>query len=129
VLIGTIVKSNSHISYMCRVYGKLETERVPDPRQYAFGTFVTLAPIDGSDVRLVGVVRDTLLLNPEYGNLGPRLSSDRELAVFSPDYLNERVSWSTCWCLDGAKESGLGMPSHHSRLRSAPWWRPCRRLR
>ncbi|MDQ2743170.1 MAG: hypothetical protein M3Z66_12870 [Chloroflexota bacterium] len=90
MLIGTIVKSNSHISYMCRVYGKLETERVPDPRQYAFGTFVTLAPIDGSDVRLVGVVRDTLLLNPEYGNLGPRLSSDRELAVFSPDYLNER---------------------------------------
>jgi hypothetical protein len=30
------------------------------------------------------------LLNPEYGNLGPRLSSREDLAVFSPDYLNER---------------------------------------
>jgi hypothetical protein len=36
------------------------------------------------------VVRDTVLLNPDYGNFGPRLSSDRELEVFSPDYLNEK---------------------------------------
>jgi hypothetical protein len=89
VLIGTIVKSNSHISYLCRVYGKLETEEVPGPDQYAFGTFVTLRPDDASPVRLVGVVRDTLLLNPDYGSLGPRLSSARDLEVLSPDYLNE----------------------------------------
>jgi hypothetical protein len=63
---------------------------VPTPVQYSFGTFVTLAPLDDSPLRLVGVVRDTLLLNPEYGNLGPRLSTESELAVFSPDYLNER---------------------------------------
>ncbi len=90
MVIGTIVKSNSHISYMCRVYGKLETDLVPSPEQYAFGTFVSFDPVEGSDVRLVGVVRDTLLLNPDYGNLGPRLSSDADLAVFSPDYLNEK---------------------------------------
>jgi hypothetical protein len=41
-------------------------------------------------VRLVGVVKDTLLVNPEYGNLGPRLSGDQEAAIFSPDYLNEK---------------------------------------
>ncbi len=90
MLIGTIVKSNSHISYLCRVYGKLETARVPAPQQYSFGTFVTVTPVLNSSVTLVGVVRDTLLLNPEYGNFGPRLSSDAELAVFSPDYLNEK---------------------------------------
>jgi hypothetical protein len=89
VLIGTIVKSNSHISYMCRVYGNLETDDVPRPEHYAFGTFVTLTPSEESPVRLVGVVRDTMLLNPDYGNLGPRLSSTDDLAVFSPDYLNE----------------------------------------
>jgi hypothetical protein len=89
VLIGTIVKSNSHISYLCRVYGKLETDDVPRPEQYAFGTFVTLRPDEESAMRLVGVVRDTLLLNPDYGSLGPRLSSTRELEVLSPDYLNE----------------------------------------
>jgi hypothetical protein len=89
VLIGTVVKSNSHISYMCRVYGNLETDDVPRPEQYAFGTFVTLTPSEESPVRLVGVVRDTMLLNPDYGNVGPRLSSKGDLAVFSPDYLNE----------------------------------------
>jgi hypothetical protein len=89
MVIGTIVKSNSHISYLCRVYGKLETDEVPEPEDYAFGTFVTLAPTDDGSIRLVGVVRDTLLLNPDYGHLGPRLSSKQDLAVFSPDYLNE----------------------------------------
>lgn len=89
MLIGTIVKSNSHISYLCRVYGKLETEEIPRPEQYAFGTFVTLRPDEETPVQLVGVVRDTLLLNPDYGNLGPRLSSARDLEVLSPDYLNE----------------------------------------
>lgn len=89
MVIGTIVKSNSHISYLCRVYGKLETDDVPRPEQYAFGTFVTLAPDEDALMRLVGVVRDTVLLNPDYGNVGPRLSSAQDLAVFSPDYLNE----------------------------------------
>jgi hypothetical protein len=90
VLIGSIVKSNSHISYLCRVYGKLETDVVPAPADYAFGTFVTLAPIESGNLRLTGIVRDTILLNPEYGSLGPRLSPERDLAVFSPDYLDER---------------------------------------
>jgi hypothetical protein len=90
VVIGSVVKSTSHISYLCRVFGKLETEVVPHPEDYAFGTFVTLTPLEESSVRLVGVVRDTLLINPDYGNLGPRLSSDEELAVFSPDYLQEK---------------------------------------
>ena len=90
MVIGTIVKSNSHISYMCRVYGKLETDSVPTPDRFAFGTFVSFEPVEGTAIQLVGVIRDTLLLNPDYGNLGPRLSSDEELAVFSPDYLNEK---------------------------------------
>jgi hypothetical protein len=90
MVIGTIVKSNSHVSYFCRVYGRLETESVPGQHEYAFGTFVTLNPTEDGDVRLIGVVRDTVLLNPDYGNLGPRLSSDSELEVFSPDYLNEK---------------------------------------
>lgn len=90
MILGTIVKSNSHISYLCHVLGRLETDAVPPGDAYAFGTFVALAPAANSSVRLIGVVRDTLLLNPEFGNLGPRLSSDRELAVLSPDYLNEK---------------------------------------
>lgn len=90
MILGTIVKSNSHISYLCHVYGRMETDAVPSADAYAFGTFVTVAPVADSSERLIGVVRDTLLLNPEYGNFGPRLSSDRDLAVLSPDYLNEK---------------------------------------
>jgi hypothetical protein len=90
VIIGSIVKSNSHIAYLCRVYGKLEAEIVPRPDDYGFGTFVTLIPVEDGPVQLVGVIRDTLVLNPEYGNVGPRLSSTEELEVFSPDYLNEK---------------------------------------
>jgi hypothetical protein len=90
LVIGTIVQSNSHISYMCRVFGKLETGDTPSPQDYAFGTFVTLRPVEGTDVTLVGVIKDTYLVNPEYGSLGPRLSSEADLEVFSPDYLDEK---------------------------------------
>lgn len=89
MVIGTIVASQSHISYLCRIYGKLETDVPPQPLQYAFGTFVSMQPL-ADEPRLIGVVRDTVLLNPDYGNLGPRLSNEEDLAVLSPDYLNER---------------------------------------
>lgn len=90
MVIGTVVASNSHVSYLCRVYGKLETPRTPAPEGYAFGTFVSLAPVQGTEASPVGVIRDTILVNPEYGHTGPRLSTDDDLAVFSPDYLNEK---------------------------------------
>jgi hypothetical protein len=90
MVIGTIVKSNSHVSYLCRIYGRLETEHVPTPEDYAFGRFVSIRPVEEQGVRLIGVVHDTILLNPEYGNLGPRLSTTSDLRVFSPDYLEER---------------------------------------
>jgi hypothetical protein len=39
----------------------------------------------------VGVIYNSQLINPEYGNYGPRLSTPPELnSVFSPDYLNEQ---------------------------------------
>jgi hypothetical protein len=90
VEIGAIVRSNSHTSYMCRVYGKLDAGEIPPPESFAFGTFVSLQPLEGSDVTLVGVISNTLLVNPDYGGSGPRLSSERELEVFAPDYLEEK---------------------------------------
>jgi hypothetical protein len=33
-----------------------------------------------------------MLFNPDFGRLGPRLSPEPELAVFSPDYLNEKAT-------------------------------------
>src|SRR6266487_6456653 len=43
VLIGKIVKSYSHINYVCQIYGPLEVEVSPNPSDYAFGHFVRVA--------------------------------------------------------------------------------------
>ena len=88
--IGKIVSGGSHVECICQVFGIGESERTPDQTDYGFGTFVG---IECPDVGLlVGVIANTILMNPEFGNLGPRLSTRDELAVFSPDYLAERVT-------------------------------------
>ena len=89
--IGKLVKSNSHTDYICQIYGPGEVEAPPLSHDYAFGTFVRI-PLEESDGHLVGVIYDTVLLNPDFGNLGPRLSPAPDLAVFSPDYLAEKVT-------------------------------------
>ena len=89
--IGKLVKSNTHIDYVCQVYGPGEVETPPVPADYAFGTFVRI-PLEGATGDLIGVIYDTVLLNPDFGNLGPRLSPAPDLAVFSPDYLAEKVA-------------------------------------
>lgn len=88
--IGKIVKSNTHIDYICQIYGAGEIENSPSREDYAFGTFVRVAL--GNSRFLVGLIYDTVLINPDFGRLGPRLSPETELAVFSPDYLNEKAT-------------------------------------
>ncbi len=91
--IGKIVSSNSHIEYVCQVHNRDETDETPRPRDYALGTFVGISCADGDC--LTGIVCNTMLMNPEFGNLGPRLSSREELSVFSPDYLEEYATLLT----------------------------------
>lgn len=86
--IAKIIKSNSHVDYAARVLDSLDTPDPPSVADYRFGQFVKVIT---SGVEVVGVIYNSLLINPEYGNYGPRLSTPRELnAVFSPDYLNEQ---------------------------------------
>jgi hypothetical protein len=116
VELGKIVKSDSHVRYMCQIYAHGEVSAPPRPVDYAFGTFVrvplraaqadsdvaTLAPATplGGDALLplsaqsqwaVGVIYDTYLVNPAFGTLGPRLSNERQVELFSPDYVSERA--------------------------------------
>jgi len=87
MVIGKIVKSNSHIDYLCRVNDVLETPTPPQPSDYPFGQFVKVGEAT------VGIIYDSQLINPDYGNYGPRLTSPPEQnAVFSPDYLNEQAT-------------------------------------
>lgn len=91
MFIGKLVKSNSHTDYICQIHGPGEVESPPDPTDYAFGTFVRI-PLDSTAGHLVGLIYDTQLFNPDFGSLGPRLSPAPDLAVFSPDYLAEKVT-------------------------------------
>lgn len=89
--LGKIVKSNSHTDYVCQIFGVNETDHTPGNHEYAFGTFVRINLNEEEDRYLVGLIYDTVLLNPDFGRMGPRLSSEQDLQFFSPDYLNERA--------------------------------------
>lgn len=86
--IAKIVTSNSHIDYIGRVVDELDTAAPPHFEDYGFGQFVTL-PLE-DETEIIGVIYNSLLVNPEYANYGPRLSPKPELGNFSPDYLNEQ---------------------------------------
>ena len=109
MFIGKIVKSDSHINYVCQIYGPREVEVEPGPPDYAFGRFVRIAvrssQLDNPDTTLdlalgisqepvtyaIGVIYDTILLNPAFGSLGPRLSNETQVELFSPDYISEKA--------------------------------------
>lgn len=87
--IAKIIKSNSHVDYSARVLDSLETPAPPSATDYCFGQFVKIRT--ATPGAAVGVIYNSMLINPEYGNYGPRLSTPPELnTVFSPDYLNEQ---------------------------------------
>ena len=85
--IAKIVKSNSHIDYVGRVIDSLDVSDPPESEDYGFAQFVSL-PLEREEI--VGVIYNSMLLNPDYANFGPRLSPKPELGNFSPDYLNEQ---------------------------------------
>jgi len=86
--IAKIVSSNSHIDYVARVIDTLDVAAPPTAEDFGFAQFVKLPFED--ETQIVGVIYDSILVNPEYANYGPRLSPKPELASFSPDYLNEQ---------------------------------------
>jgi hypothetical protein len=85
--IAKVVKSNSHVDYVGRIIDALDADAPPLSSDYGFAQFVSI-PLD--DTEVVGVIYNSQLANPEYGNYGPRLSPVAELSVLSPDYLNEQ---------------------------------------
>jgi hypothetical protein len=88
MLIAKITRSNSHVDYFARVLDSLETSVNLSPVDFQFGQFVK---IKVGEEEVIGVIYNSQLINPEYGNYGPRLSTPANLnKVFSPDYLNEQ---------------------------------------
>jgi hypothetical protein len=94
ISIGKIVNSNSHVDYVCQVFGRRETAQPIEPAAYALGSFVAIALEEGAwrGGRLVGVVYNTMLVNPDFGSLGPRLSPRTDLTIVSPDLFDETAT-------------------------------------
>lgn len=88
--IGRVVSSSDHSDYLVQVHGPGDVPLQPTAVERGFGNFVDI-PIS-SDRGLIGVIYSTQLLNPAYGAFGPRLSTQSELPVFSPDYLSETAT-------------------------------------
>jgi hypothetical protein len=88
IRLAKIVKSNSHVDYIGRIVDALETASAPRASDYGFAQFVSIPLEDGSEI--IGVIYNSQLINPEYGNFGPRLSPALDNSVLSPDYLNEQ---------------------------------------
>jgi len=86
--IAKIVSSNSHVDYVGRVIDSLDAADPPTVDDYGFAQFVSL-PVEAGE-EIVGVIYNSMLVNPEYAAYGPRLSPKPELGSFSPDYLNEQ---------------------------------------
>ena len=128
MIIGKIVKSYSHINYVCQIYGPFEVEVPPHPSDYAFGRFVRVAVHarrsevswikrdtdshrkDEPSCYTIGVIHDTTLLNPSFGLVGPHLSNESQVELFSPDYLAEQAVL--------VQVIMLGMMEHHRSSRS-----------
>jgi hypothetical protein len=70
--IARIVSSNSHIDYVARVIDALDAASPPSSEDFGFAQFVKL-PLE-DETEIVGVIYDSMLVNPEYSNFGPRLS-------------------------------------------------------
>ncbi|HEY7543316.1 MAG TPA: hypothetical protein VID27_00450 [Blastocatellia bacterium] len=86
--VAKVVKSNSHVDYVGRVLDRLETAAPPAPEHFRFGQFVS---IQSGASKMVGLIYNSQLINPEYGRLGPRLSSSADMnQVFSPDLVDEQ---------------------------------------
>ncbi len=97
MIIGKIVKSNSHIDYLCRVNDRLESANPPRVEDYTFGKFIKIELTESDrntfPAQIVGVIYNSQLVNPEFGNYGPRLTTPPDQnAVFSPDYVNEQFT-------------------------------------
>jgi hypothetical protein len=86
--IARIISSNSHLDYVGRVIDELDSNQPPNADDYGFAQFVKIILADATSI--IGIIYDSILINPEYANFGPRLSPKPELSSFSPDYLNEQ---------------------------------------
>ena len=84
--IGKVVKSSSHCDYLVQVDEKTDFLDAPEPDDYRFGRFVKLEESNGRQT--IALIYNSQLINPNFNNLGPRLTSEPD-PIFAPDLIVE----------------------------------------
>ena len=100
------------MDYIARVIDELDTSDPPKAEDYGFSTFVSV-PLDNGE-EIIGVVYNSMLMNPDYANYGPRLSGTSELGAFSPDFINEQgclIGILLLGAIDGTGNVSQGVPN------------------
>ncbi|TVQ18320.1 MAG: hypothetical protein EA367_15125 [Leptolyngbya sp. DLM2.Bin15] len=85
--LGKVVKSNSHCDYIVQLDDAYAVDHPPSADAFGFGSFVKLEEKEGRHWA-VGLVYNSQLINPQFLNNGPRLSSEPD-PLFSPDLIEE----------------------------------------
>jgi hypothetical protein len=92
VEIGKIIRGESQILYWIQVNNKTENNPPPKPEDCAFGTFVSIQEDQTSQIRMIGVIVDTMLIDRDALRAGPRLAPDMDSAnILFPDFIDERI--------------------------------------
>ena len=82
--IARIIASNSHIDYVARAE---ENGATSDAGDQTFGQFVAMV---FPEEKIVGIIYDSRLINPEFAGFGPRLGPRPSLEPFSQNSKGEK---------------------------------------
>lgn len=90
--IGKIIRSENHVIYWAQIDNNKEVNPAPTPNDCAFGNFVKIIPLETTNLVLVGLIFDTILIDRDALRAGPRLAVDMESqnSLF-PDFIDERI--------------------------------------
>jgi hypothetical protein len=113
--IATVVSSNSHIDYIARVVDNPDAgATVPASSDYCFGQFVALEG-ERENEKVVGIIYDSRLVNPEYGSFGPRSGPRAELGRHNADHVKEQgilIGILLLGTINGRGDCYQGMPKN-----------------
>ena len=112
--IAKIVSSNSHIAYVARVLDVRDGGGDPPADEYGFARFVSIE--DGAE-RIVGVISDSRLVNPEYLSPSTRLGQASALGELRRDLVEDKRTLIAILLLGSIAD---GVPVHSIPLRVLP---------
>lgn len=112
--IAKIVSSNSHIAYVARVLDARDEDREIPADEYGFGRFVS---IENGGERIVGVISDSRLVNPEYLSPSTRLGQASALGELRRDLVEDKRTLIAILLLGSIKD---GVAAHTIPLRVLP---------